>query len=34
MMMMIDFYGHFYGNEAKSKIKHPSDMPTLRFELR
>ena len=34
------FYGHFLhmvsratskGNEAKSKMKHPSDMPTLRF---
>jgi len=33
------FYGHFCahgrlnGNEAKSKMKHPSNMPTPRFEL-
>jgi len=43
---MMMFYGHFYahgrlnglseakGNEAKSKMKPPSDMPTPRFELR
>ena len=44
MMMMMMIYDHFVhmlgsvdratskGNDAKSKMKQPSDMPTLRFE--
>ena len=32
---MVDLMGRATskGNEAKTKIKHPSDMPTPRFEL-